>query len=207
MAVLAPRRSLRARAFQLLAQREQSRTELRRKLLAHALAEERAGHDAHATASTSFDPGAVPGDEFLDADKRADPAARAGLRVEAELDWLEAHKHLSPERFVESRVHARSARFGNVRIRQELALHQLDLPVETEQTLKDSEFERACAVLARKFSQAPQDASARARRARFLAGRGFSSEVIRRAVQASVRPTGDDPAGRTSCDDEGNEVA
>ena len=69
-----------SRALQLLAQREQSRVELRRKLLAHALA-----------------PGdADPGDET--------PTATAAAQVDAVLDWLEADRFLSDERFVESRV-------------------------------------------------------------------------------------------------------
>jgi len=155
------RRSLKARALQWLAQREQSRSELRRKLLPHALAE----------AELSVAGGAEAGDET--------PVAR----VDALLDWLEAHKYLSHERFVESRVHARASRFGNLRIRQELKQHQVALSAEAAQALKESELQRACAVLARKFSQAPADQAERARQARFLAGRGFSPEVIARALR------------------------
>lgn len=164
--------------MQLLAQREHSRAELQRKLMAHALAEERA------------EPAQAP----------ADQRHRAAARVAAELDWLESQRHLSPERFVESRVHARSARFGNLRIRQELAQHDLELPPETAEALKASEFERACEVLARKYKAPPADAADRARRARFLVGRGFSAEAVRLAVRAAAAasadptPRGDDEA-------------
>ena len=147
-------RTLKARALQWLAQREQSRSELRRKLLPHAVAE------------TDIEAGAAPAE-----------------RVEALLDWLEAHKYLSQERFVESRVHARAARFGNLRIRRELKQHQAALTPEAAQALKASEFERACTVLQRKFGNAPADREERARQARFLAGRGFSPEVISRALR------------------------
>jgi regulatory protein len=162
---LKPPRSLKARALQWLAQREQSRAELRRKLLPHAVAE----------------------DESAD---RTDPPAELApaARVEAVLDWLEAHQYLSQERFVESRVHARSARFGNARIRQELQQHQLALPPEAARVLRDSELQRARAVRARKFAAPPTSPAERARQGRFLAGRGFSPEVIWRAVRDATGP-------------------
>ena len=158
-------RSLRARALQWLAQREQSRSELRRKLLPHAVAE--AGVEAEKTAEAGAPAAGI------------DPATR----VDALLDWLEAHNHLSQERFVESRVHARASRFGNLRIRQELKQHQLTLSADAAQALKDSELERACAVLARKFTHPPSNQAERAKQGRFLAGRGFSLEVIARALR------------------------
>jgi regulatory protein len=160
-------RSLRARALQWLAQREQSRSELRRKLMPHALAEVRMPEGAGA----DKEPGTTA----------AEPSAAA--RVDALLDWLEAHDYLSHERFVESRVHARASRFGNLRIRQELKQHQVALSDEAAQALKDSELERARAVLERKFPDAPLTQADRAKQARFLAGRGFSPEVIARALR------------------------
>ena len=66
--------------------------------------------------------------------------------VEALLDWLEANRFLSAERFVESRVHARAARFGNLRIRPELAQHGVALSPEAAQALAESELQRAAAV-------------------------------------------------------------
>ena len=166
-----PQRSLQARALQWLAQREQSRVELRRKLLPLALAEARADLDAG-----SPEPETAP----------ATPAAR----VDALLDWLEAHQHLSQARFVESRVHARSARFGNLRIRQELKQHQAALSPVAAQALNDSELQRACAVRERKFAHAPANATDSARQARFLMGRGFSPDVIRRTLRDAARPAG-----------------
>ena len=116
----------------------------------------------------------------------------AAARVEAVLDWLEANGYLSQERFVESRVHARSARFGNLRIRQELKQHQVALGAEAAQALKDSELQRARAVRARKFASWPATAAERARQGRFLAGRGFSPEVIGRALRGGP-DAADDP--------------
>jgi regulatory protein len=148
--------SLKARALQWLALREHSRVELRRKLLSAARRRDAELQEA------------------------ADPRPE----VEALLDWLAAHRYLSEARFVESRVHARSARFGNRRISQELAQHGAALDATTAERLKVTEFDRARAIWQRRFGTAPPaDAATRARQMRFLAGRGFPAEVIRRVVR------------------------
>jgi len=162
-----PRLSLKGRGLQMLAQREQSRSELRRKLLAHARAAQAAATE------TAGDAGKAATEE----------PANAEAEVEAALDWLQAHQYLNEERFVESRVHARAPRFGNQRIRQELALHGVALPPEVAKQLKDTEAARAHEVWERKFGAPAADPAGRARQARFLAARGFSGEVIRRVVQ------------------------
>jgi regulatory protein len=159
--------SLKGRGVQLLSQREHSRTELRRKLLVHARA-------------AATDPLAVR----PPAESAAPPSPEE--QVEAVLDWLQAQSYLSEDRFVESRVHARASRFGNMRIRQELAQHGVTLEPEAAQRLKESELARAQEVWRRKFGRVPSDAAERARQARFLAGRGFSGEVIRRVVQGVI---------------------
>jgi regulatory protein len=169
-------RSLKARALQWLAQREQSRVELRRKLLRQARAD-------------------------LASDEHEERLANVAEQVDAVLDWLEANGYLSAERFVESRVHARAARYGNLRIRQELQQHQLGLSGELAQTLGASEIDRARTVRARRFTELPHDATERARQARFLIGRGFSSDAVRAALRGAGADSGeDDPATTTTGD-------
>jgi regulatory protein len=184
-----PPRSLKARALQMLAQREQSRAELRRKLMPHAIAEEA----EHGNTGESGEPGetTVGAISLACGDGAAGSRPAAAGRVDALLDWLEANRFLSQERFVESRVHARAARFGNLRIRQELAHHQAVLSPEAAQALRNSELERACAVHARKFQNPPSTAAEHAKQARFLAGRGFSPDTIRRVLRRSRRPDSD----------------
>jgi regulatory protein len=190
-----PPRSLKARALQMLAQREQSRAELRRKLMPHAIAEE-AEHGNTGNTGESGESG-EPGETaegvislaYGDGAAGSRPAAEG--RVDALLDWLEANRYLSQERFVESRVHARAARFGNLRIRQELAHHQAVLSPEVAQALRDSELERARVVHARKFQNPPSTAAEHAKQARFLAGRGFSPDTIRRVLRRTRRPDSD----------------
>ena len=73
--------------------------------------------------------------------------------VEALLDALEAAKYLSAERFSDSLVHRRSARFGNNRIIAELQSH--GLPAEeigrVKSELVESEAVRATEALHRKI--------------------------------------------------------
>lgn len=158
-----PSLSLKARALQLLAQREHSALELRRKLLAHAR--------KHAAETPE------PGRQARD----APPEVQA--EIDALLSWLENGRHLSESRFVESRLRARSSRYGNLRIRQELAQHGLRPSDEENEALAASEFARVRAVWSRKFGAPAEDAAGRARQARFLAGRGFSAEVVARLLR------------------------
>lgn len=151
--------SLKGRALALLAQREQSRVELRRKLLRHL---------------AKSDPEGEPPD--------------AEQSVEAVLEQLEAAELLSVERFVESRIHAQAGRFGARRIQAELAQHGLALPSEAAAALRGSELERAAAVRARRFADVPVDADERAKQGRFLVARGFSPETVHRLMRGLVRP-------------------
>jgi regulatory protein len=186
-----PQRSLKARALQWLAQREQSRVELRRKLMPHAVAEAQAeaakGEAGSAGSIAGVGCWDLPAPKEPPTDDLAASGPSPAARVEAVLDWLEAHKYLSSERFVESRVHARSSRFGNLRIRQELKQHQVALSPEAAQALAASELQRAREVRSRKFADLPATAAERAKQARFLAARGFSPEVIGRALRDSGR--------------------
>ena len=156
-----PPLSLKGRALQWLSQREHSRIELRRKLMRAArLRDEAAAVEVSA------------GDRASE--------------IDALLDWLTEHRYLSEARFVESRVHARAARFGQRRIAHELSQHGAALDANTAERLRASEFERAQALWTRRFGTEPAaDAALRAKQMRFLAGRGFASDVIRRIVRGS----------------------
>ena len=165
-------RPLKARALLWLAQREQSRVELRRKLVRQARAD-------LASASTTGDAGEVHEEALAE-------------QVDGVLDWLESNGYLSTERFVESRVNARAGRYGNLRIRQELQQHQLALPGELAQTLSASEADRARLVRAKRFAELPHDAADRIRQARFLIGRGFSSDAVRAALRGASAASGAD---------------
>ncbi|MDT7833930.1 regulatory protein RecX [Aquabacterium sp. OR-4] len=200
---MAPRpASLKVRALQWLAQREHSRTELRVRLLRAAAgrpvaamstdadADADHGHCVEAAGLASGDAltevdGAGPG---IGAEVDAHTSRGRGLdhapEVDALLDWLSSRGYLSDQRFIDSRIHSRQSRFGNLRIERELAQHGLAAGDETRQQLRDSELSRAREVWQRKYgANATADTAERLRQMRFLAGRGFSHEVVRRIVR------------------------
>jgi regulatory protein len=175
------RLSLRGRGVQLLSQREHSRQELRRKLLQHL---RKLHSDATSEAAAGFTEPAEPSESTQpdDADQQVDDV----------LTWLQDKGYFSEQRFVESRVHVREGRYGNLRIRQELAQHGVALDADTAARLKDSELARAHEVWLRKFGAPAADAAGRAKQMRFLSSRGFSPEVIRRVVKGGAGVEGDD---------------
>ncbi len=156
--------SLKGRALRLLGQREHSRAELERKLRQH-----------------EQEPGEL---------------ARA-------LDDLQAKGFINEQRVLESVVHRRAPRLGAMRVRQELQAKGLapEAIAQAVAGLQGSEVERARAVWRKKFgeklvddsganapkpnSETDDPASAakeRAKQMRFLAGRGFGGDVIRKVV-------------------------
>jgi regulatory protein len=163
--------SLKARGLQCLAQREHSRQELERKLLAFAIEK----NPQHTFAKGDIEPSA-----------NVDPDPDLPASVPAVLDWLQQQGFLSDERFVESRVRVRASKFGNARIAQELSQHGVQLSDQEHEQLKHTELARAQAVWCRKFKTPPQSAVERAKHMRFLAGRGFSHEIIYRVVPEIV---------------------
>ena len=183
--------SLKARAIALLAQREHSAAELRRKLLRIARDRDRAAaqaSEAAAGGSVAAPHGAADAEPDADLgsdDAGADPALAIAAEIDQLLIWLQSQGYLNEQRFIESRLHLRSQRFGGLRIKQELAQHGLTLSPEQAQTLRDGELDRAREVRRRKFGEeAPVEQADRAKQSRFLAARGFSPETIRRALKA-----------------------
>lgn len=133
---------LRARALRLLARREHTRTELRRKLA---------------------------------------PRAESGEALDWLINELVAKKQLSDERYAGERVHVLSRRYGASRIRQDLKARGVDDAIASRAAAEAAatDVERARAIYARRYRSPPADAAERAKRMRFLRGRGFSHAIIR----------------------------
>ncbi len=121
--------------------------------------------------------------------KKLSRYAGEGDNVEALLNELEAAQFLSNERFAESLVHRRAARFGNSRIFHEMQEHGIDGEVlsSVKATLTQDEVERAIAVWQRKFASPPANATERAKQMRFLQQRGFSHNAIQAAMRAAEK--------------------
>jgi regulatory protein len=147
--------SLKGRALRWLAQREHSRAELARKLTRHA------------------------------GDDGSEPSAAS--QIEAVLDELAAHGLLSDERAAASVLASQAPRGGERRLKQLLQQRGLapELVSRTLAQARPGELDRARALWQRRFGMPAGDAAERARQSRFLAGRGFSGDIIRRVVQGT----------------------
>lgn len=104
------------------------------------------------------------------------------------LDELTRKGMLSEARFAASLVRSRAERFGTTRIRQELKQHGLapDLIAQATDELARSELIRAREVWRRRFGAPPRDEAERAKQLRFLAARGFSTDVVLRVVRGTT---------------------
>lgn len=179
--------SLKARAIQWLAMREHSRVELRRKLLAQIAKEEWMDAAALVTRNDR--------DAHEDSCRVDDHASD----VDVLLDQLMSQGHLSEQRFIESRLGARTLKHGNQRIRAELSQHGVALSTNQAKALADSEHLRAYALWARRFGGLrAEENSERVKQMRFLAGRGFSTDVVRRVVDGRAPPPSQDEHADTA---------
>ena len=111
--------------------------------------------------------------------------AEEGDDVEALLDFLEKNNWLSHERFSESLVHRRSARFGNSRIMAELQSHGLggEALQEVKAGLAGTETARARELWQRRFGTVATDPAERNKQMRFLMQRGFSQRAVFSALK------------------------
>src|SRR5690606_20430389 len=116
--------------------------------------------------------------------RKLQPYAEDAQQLSNVLDELEAGGWLSDERFAQSLVHRRAARQGSQRVLQELREHGIDEETvqQPQQSLQDTEYERAQAVWQRKFGAMPTTAKEYARQYRFLASRGFAAGDVRRIL-------------------------
>ncbi len=102
---------------------------------------------------------------------------------------------MSEQRAAEQIARVRRSRYGMARIRHDLQTKGVSAAVvgTTLAGLKDSELDAARAVWRRKFRAVPVNAAERAKQARFLQNRGFSSEIITRLLRGLSRgETGDE---------------
>ena len=115
------------------------------------------------------------------------PFAEDPDELEPLLDDLEKRGWLSEARFVEQLTTVRRRRFGAARILHELrekGVSETGLAAAQSQ-MKDGEVDAARAVWKKKFGSLPTTLEERAKQSRFLAGRGFSAEVVHAVLKKS----------------------
>jgi regulatory protein len=157
--------SLKARALRLLSMREYSRKGLAAKL------------EESAARMLMF---ASPEEDS----EESVPVIPLAVQIEAVLDDFEARGWLSDQRFAEALVRRRSERFGTRKIQDELAQAGVDSSKTAEllRNLKETEYQRAHELWLRKFGALATEQKERARQYRFLASKGFSSDVVSKVV-------------------------
>jgi len=117
--------------------------------------------------------------------RKLGPYAGDPAELESLLDDLERRRWLSEARYAEQLSGKRRERFGSARIVQEMRHKGVSEAIvdAAVPALREGDLAAARAVWSRKFGRPPKDAAERARQARFLQGRGFSLEVIRRLLR------------------------
>ncbi|KLU22600.1 hypothetical protein EOS_29975 [Caballeronia mineralivorans PML1(12)] len=102
------------------------------------------------------------------------------------LDALEREGWLSNERYVESVLHRRGTRLGTSRIVNELKRNGIDetLIQDAGAELNKTELNRAREVWSKKYGEPPTTPAERAKQARFLATRGFTSGTIMKVLKS-----------------------
>jgi len=110
------------------------------------------------------------------------PFAASQQLLEVLLSELEGRKLLSNHRFAEMRTHILSRKYGAAKIRQDLK--SKGVPDEIVDSVSaEGELERAREILRRKYKTPATTREERAKRGRFLQGRGFSLDTIYRLVR------------------------
>ena len=106
--------------------------------------------------------------------------------VAAVIAELQASHLQSDSRATESYLRRHAARLGATRLRQNLKSRGVAgelIQAQLAPGVVPDELERARTVWSRKFSAAPATPREWARQARFLQGRGFASDVIRKLLR------------------------
>lgn len=123
----------------------------------------------------------------LELEKKLASHARTSQELSSTLDALEQDGFLSAIRMTEQIVHMRKHRFGSLRIAHELREKGIEenLIAGVLPNIRKTERESARQVWRKKFGVMPVNAKEFSRQMRFLAGRGFPTEVIHEVLRHS----------------------
>lgn len=104
--------------------------------------------------------------------------------IEALLDELQGDGSLSESRLAEQMVHAARGRYGVRRVAEKLREKGVgdDTLAQAAEVLREQDLDSARSAWRKRFKSPPATLAERAKQARFLAGRGFSGEVIRQVL-------------------------
>lgn len=112
------------------------------------------------------------------------PHAESAEAVEAVLDLLLSKKQQSDERFAEERARSLSRKYGAARVLHDLKSRGISDEISQRVASGSDDLQKAREILRKKFSSKAATREERAKRARFLQGRGFSYDVIIHALSS-----------------------
>ena len=121
----------------------------------------------------------------LELERKLAQHVEEGDDLPAILDMLEQRGFISVERVAESIVHRKASRFGTARVVQEMRSKGLDddtVRAAAEQ-LRGTEMQRAHRLWLQKFHQPGSTPQEQLKQMRFLAARGFGSDVVRKVIK------------------------
>lgn len=107
--------------------------------------------------------------------------------ISALLDEFKQRGWVSDARFTEQIVHARKAKFGSLRVANELREKGVadHLIADAVAQVKSNEFEHARDIWQKKYKAAPANREDWAKQARFLQSRGFGFDIIKRVLNGT----------------------
>lgn len=119
--------------------------------------------------------------------RKLSPYIEEGDDLPGLLEDFKQRGWLSEARYTEQIVHARKSRFGSLRVAHELREHGIaeDLIDKAVTEIRDQELENARAIWQKKFGEVPKGREAWAKQARFLQGRGFGFDIIKKVLNGA----------------------
>lgn len=120
--------------------------------------------------------------------RKLSPHAESPAALELVLDDLQGRRQLSDERYADVRANWLSRKYGAAKIRHDLKAHGVAEAV-IERVSAEGDYDRAKAIVVRKYRGPATTREEKAKRARFLQSRGFSYDVIRRLIDADPEAT------------------
>jgi regulatory protein len=110
------------------------------------------------------------------------PHTEDPAELEEVINDLERQGFFNEERFATVFARSKGAKFGVMRVKQELAQHKLapELAQKVLSDLKVTELQRAREVWLRRFLNPPVSIEEKLKQQRFLMQRGFASETIQK---------------------------
>jgi regulatory protein len=112
-------------------------------------------------------------------ENKLSPHAAASEDLQSLIAGLQQKNQLSEERFAEERARTLSRKYGAARIRQDLKAKGVSAELISRFSSSDDELQKAKAILERKYRTPATTREEKAKRMRFLQGRGFSFDIIR----------------------------